>query len=278
MAAGGVRDQLGGGFHRYSTDAHWLVPHFEQMLYDNAQLARVYVHAWALTGEARYLETATGTLDYLLRELRMPEGGFAASQDADTEGRGGGDLRLVGRRDPRGPGRRRRAVRRGVRRHGRRELGGSHDPVADARRHRARGAVRAPASGGGRAAGRGAAAVAGTACLAAPARPGRQGAGGLERPRDRCARGRGPGARRGGERRARCRRRIAIATRPSRRPARSRPGSWATTDACVARGRTVAGPRTACSRTTRTWPRASSPCTRRPATSGGSRPSVASRT
>ncbi len=90
MAAGGVRDQLGGGFHRYSTDAAWLVPHFEQMLYDNAQLARVYVHAWALTGDAGYLATATGTLDYLLRELRTTEGGFAASQDADTDGAEGG--------------------------------------------------------------------------------------------------------------------------------------------------------------------------------------------
>ncbi len=89
MAAGGVRDQLGGGFHRYSTDAHWLVPHFEQMLYDNAQLARVYVHAWALTDDTRYRETATGALDYLLRELRTADGGFAASQDADTDGEEG---------------------------------------------------------------------------------------------------------------------------------------------------------------------------------------------
>ncbi len=89
MAAGGVRDQLGGGFHRYSTDAHWLVPHFEQMLYDNAQLARVYAHAWALTGDPSHLVTATGTLDYLLRELRTDDGAFAASQDADTGGEEG---------------------------------------------------------------------------------------------------------------------------------------------------------------------------------------------
>src|SRR4051812_1732889 len=86
MADGGLRDQLGGGFHRYSTDARWLVPHFEQMLYDNAQLARVYVHAWALTGEARYREVATGTLDYMTRELTTDDGAFAASQDADTDG------------------------------------------------------------------------------------------------------------------------------------------------------------------------------------------------
>ncbi len=89
MADGGIRDQLGGGFHRYATDAHWLVPHFEQMLYDNAQLARVYLHAWASFGDERaafYREVAVGVLDYLLRELATEEGAFAASQDADTEG------------------------------------------------------------------------------------------------------------------------------------------------------------------------------------------------
>jgi uncharacterized protein YyaL (SSP411 family) len=89
MADGGLRDQLGGGFHRYATDAIWLVPHFERMLYDNAQLARVYTHAWQLTGDARYRHVAEGTLDYLLRELRRDDGTFAASQDADTEGEEG---------------------------------------------------------------------------------------------------------------------------------------------------------------------------------------------
>jgi uncharacterized protein YyaL (SSP411 family) len=86
MADGGLHDQLGGGFHRYSTDARWLVPHFEQMLYDNAQLARVYVHAWSLTGDERYLAVAIGTLDYMVRELTTDDGAFAASQDADTDG------------------------------------------------------------------------------------------------------------------------------------------------------------------------------------------------
>ncbi len=86
MADGGVRDQLGGGFHRYSTDARWLVPHFEQMLYDNAQLARVYVHAWSATGDLRYRTVARDTLDYMIRELTTDDGAFAASQDADTEG------------------------------------------------------------------------------------------------------------------------------------------------------------------------------------------------
>ena len=89
MADGGIRDQLGGGFHRYATDSRWLVPHFEQMLYDNAQLARVYLHASnVFSGEAadRYRSVAVGVLDYMLRELRRDDGAFASSQDADTEG------------------------------------------------------------------------------------------------------------------------------------------------------------------------------------------------
>ena len=86
MAAGGIFDQLGGGFHRYSTDGRWLVPHFEKMLYDNALLVRLYTHAWQLTGEDRYRVVATRTADYLLRELRHGDGGFFSSQDADSEG------------------------------------------------------------------------------------------------------------------------------------------------------------------------------------------------
>ena len=86
MAAGGMYDVLGGGFHRYSVDGRWLVPHFEKMLYDNALLASAYLHAWQVTGTERYRQVAEETLDYLLRELRVPEGGFASAQDADTEG------------------------------------------------------------------------------------------------------------------------------------------------------------------------------------------------
>jgi uncharacterized protein YyaL (SSP411 family) len=86
MAAGGLYDVVGGGFHRYSVDARWLVPHFEKMLYDNALLVSAYLHAWAVTGEERYREIVEETVDYLLREMLLPEGGFASAQDADTEG------------------------------------------------------------------------------------------------------------------------------------------------------------------------------------------------
>jgi uncharacterized protein YyaL (SSP411 family) len=86
MAAGGMYDLVGGGFHRYSVDERWLVPHFEKMLYDNALLVPAYVHAWVITGDERYREVAGQTLDYMVRELRLPSGGFASSQDADTDG------------------------------------------------------------------------------------------------------------------------------------------------------------------------------------------------
>src|SRR5437588_5433495 len=89
MARGGIFDQLGGGFHRYSTERTWTVPHFEKMLYDNAQLVEVYSRAFALTKNPEYRRVVRETLDFVAREMTSPEGGFYSALDAETGGEEG---------------------------------------------------------------------------------------------------------------------------------------------------------------------------------------------
>ena len=134
MARGGMYDQVGGGFHRYSVDAHWLVPHFEKMLYDNALLARLYTRAWQWKKDPFFARIAHEILGFVQREMTSPDGAFYATQDADSRRRRGQVLRLVARRGDVDSRRRGRAhLLRVVRHHRARQLGGPQHPQRAAR-------------------------------------------------------------------------------------------------------------------------------------------------
>ena len=185
MASGGMYDQIGGGFSRYSVDERWLVPHFEKMLYDNALLIRAYTHGAQVTGLERYAQIATETIGYVLNDLSHPEGGRYSAEDADSLATPrcrprprGGVLRLDAGRGRRGPHRggtgRAHRLRVWVLRHHRGgQLRGRLDPQPAARPRRVRSTSRDRGRPSGPAGGPGRTPTAG---------PGRQGADGVERP------------------------------------------------------------------------------------------------